>query len=177
MPRNEPSPPDQTRRDANREAQRRVAAKREEVGHKQVKLYLDPETVKAIEQIAQRLGFEKPKPKTKKRIEVISTVVTYCVQQFYNSWNEVKPESRLALEYWGLYQTVSYLERENDAAEIAALMSARKFPRPQDILYCHRNSLTLSEVEVGVWNEDDVEYFSDFDIVEKDLQTLNEKKR
>jgi hypothetical protein len=120
--------------ETDRELQENVADRRKGSGLELVKLYLDREVVRKLEELTRSLGYENTERKSKKRLETLSQSVSYCILQQLDDdeFPKPKPETRLALEYYRIYLIAEHrrIERNNDNRRIARFMTSNKYPRP-----------------------------------------------
>lgn len=151
--------PEELRENA-RERRKRFVRKRSESGLRELKVYIDAETVKALDGLCKEMGYtSSSEEESLTRGEVLANVVGYCIRKTAGCTKGKLPESTLAPnKAQSIYRIIRILkhrklEEGHSNIRIAQFMNKYNYPKLDTLTIKEGSKPTTTR-----WNSKDVEY-------------------
>ncbi len=142
----------------DRERRKRFVEKKRESGLRELKVYLDEESLNALDRLCKEMGYlDAAKGARENRGDVLSNVVGYCIRQTAGCTKGKLPQStlspRLAHSIFSTMQILKYRKNEKGETDFAIARFMNKYEYPK---------LAPQKLKTGAttekWSGKDVEY-------------------
>ena len=147
-------------RESARKRRERFVMKRNESGLRELKVYIDAETVKALDGLCNEMGYMNPSEgENLTRGEILANVVGYCIRKTAGCTKGKLPESTLephkAQSIYRIIRILKHrkLEVGHSNHRIAQFMTNHNYPKLDTLTVKKGSKATTPK-----WNSKDVEY-------------------